>query len=311
MIVIKDLFKAKLKSPSIATIGTFDGVHFGHQKILKSLISHSKKQNLNSVLITFDPHPRKVIDPKSKIELINTIEEKIDILKILGLDYLIIQEFTESFSNIDAEKFVEILVNKLNVKKLIVGYDHRFGKDRSADINDLKVYGKKYGFEIIEISAFDIEEIHISSTKIRNSILNGNIEICKKFTGFNFKITGNVIRGMSRGNKIGFPTANIQIIDKNKIIPKNGVYLVCSRIDDKLFYGMMNIGYNPTFGNKKKSIEVNFFDYDSNLYEKILDIEFLEYIREEIEFKSIDDLIEKLNQDREYCLKLINSIINN
>lgn len=311
MIVIKDLFKAKLKSPSIATIGTFDGVHLGHQKILKSLISHSKKQNLNSVLITFDPHPRKVIDPKSKIELINTIEEKIDILKILGLDYLIIQEFTESFSNIDAEKFVEILVNELNIKKLIVGYDHRFGKDRSADINDLKVYGKKYGFEIIEISAFDIEKIHISSTKIRNSILNGNIEICKKFTGFNFKITGNVIRGMSRGNKIGFPTANIQIIDKNKIIPKNGVYLVCSRIDDKLFYGMMNIGYNPTFGNKKKSIEVNFFDYDSNLYEKILDIEFLEYIREEIEFKSIDDLIKKLNQDREYCLKLINSIINN
>ncbi len=311
MIVIKDLFKAKLKNPSIATIGTFDGVHLGHQKILKSLISHSKKQNLNSVLITFDPHPRKVIDPKSKIELINTIEEKIDILKILGLDYLIIQEFTESFSNIDAEKFVEILVNELNIKKLIVGYDHRFGKDRSADINDLKVYGKKYGFEIIEISAFDIEKIHISSTKIRNSILNGNIEICKKFTGFNFKITGNVIRGMSRGNKIGFPTANIQIIDKNKIIPKNGVYLVCSRIDDKLFYGMMNIGYNPTFGNKKKSIEVNFFDYDSNLYEKILDIEFLEYIREEIEFKSIDDLIKKLNQDREYCLKLINSIINN
>lgn len=311
MIVIKDLFKAKLKNPSIATIGTFDGVHLGHQKILKSLISHSKKQNLSSVLITFDPHPRKVIDPKSKIELINTIEEKIDILKILGLDYLIIQEFTESFSNIDAEKFVEILVNELNIKKLIVGYDHRFGKDRSADINDLKVYGKKYGFEIIEISAFDIEKIHISSTKIRNSILNGNIEICKKFTGFNFKITGNVIRGMSRGNKIGFPTANIQIIDKNKIIPKNGVYLVCSRIDDKLFYGMMNIGYNPTFGNKKKSIEVNFFDYDSNLYEKILDIEFLEYIREEIEFKSIDDLIKKLNQDREYCLKLINSIINN
>ena len=311
MIVIKDLFKAKLKNPSIATIGTFDGVHLGHQKILKSLISHSKKQNLNSVLITFDPHPRKVIDPKSKIELINTIEEKIDILKILGLDYLIIQEFTESFSNIDAEKFVEILVNELNIKKLIVGYDHRFGKDRSADINDLKVYGKKYGFEIIEISAFDIEKIHISSTKIRNSILNGNIEICKKFTGFNFKITGNVIRGMSRGNKIGFPTANIQIIDKNKIIPKNGVYLVCSRIDDKLFYGMMNIGYNPTFGNKKKSIEVNFFDYDSNLYEKILYIEFLEYIREEIEFKSIDDLIKKLNQDREYCLKLINSIINN
>ena len=311
MIVLRDLFKLRLNKPSIATIGTFDGVHLGHQKILKSLISNSKQFSLKSVLITFDPHPRKILDPNSKIELINTIDEKVDVLKKLGLDYLVIHEFSKNFSNIDAEDFVKILIDKLNIKKLIVGYDHRFGKNRSADINDLKEFGNKYGFEVIEISAFDIEEIKISSTKIRSSLQNGKIEICRKYTGFNFKLSGNVVRGMSRGNKMGFPTANIQVIDKNKIIPKNGVYLVSSEIDNKLYYGMLNIGYNPTFGNHEKSIEVNFFDFNSNLYNKTLTIEFIKYIREEIEFKSVDELIKKLNNDREYCLKHINSIINN
>ena len=311
MIVLRDLFKVKLDKPSIATIGTFDGVHLGHQKIIKSLISKSKETELNSVLITFDPHPRKVINPNSKLELLNTIDEKVDILKNLGLDYLIIHEFSVSFSNIDAEEFVKILIQKLNIRKLIVGYDHRFGKNRNADINDLKKFGNKYSFEVIEISAFDIEEINVSSTKIRNSIYEGKIEICKKYTGFNFKLSGKVVKGMSRGNKIGFPTANIVVTNKDKIIPKNGVYLVSSKIDNKLYYGMMNIGYNPTFGNQEKSIEVYYFDYNSNLYNKTLTIEFIKYIREEIEFNSVNELIEKLNNDRDYCLKYINSIINN
>tara|TARA_B100001057_G_scaffold393995_1_gene403082 strand:- start:4729 stop:5664 length:936 start_codon:yes stop_codon:yes gene_type:complete len=311
MIVLRDLFKVKLDKPSVATIGTFDGVHLGHKKILKSLISNSNETNLNSVLITFDPHPKKVINPNSKIELINTTEEKIDILKNLGLDYLIIHEFRKSFSNIDAEDFVKILIEKLKIRKLIVGYDHRFGKNRNADINDLKKFGNKYGFEVIEISAFDIDEINISSTKIRNSIYEGKIEICKKYMGFNFKLFGKVVRGMSRGNKIGFPTANIVVIDKDKIIPKNGVYLVSSKIDNKLYYGMMNIGYNPTFGNQEKSIEVNYFDYNSNLYNKTLTIEFIKYMRDEIQFNNVNELIEKLNNDRDYCLKYIKSIINN
>ena len=311
MIVLRDLFKVNLDKPSVATIGTFDGVHLGHQKILKSLISNSKETDLNSVLITFDPHPRKVINPNSKTELITTTEEKIDILKNLGLDYLIIHEFSVSFSNIDAEEFVKILIQKLNIRKLIVGYDHRFGKNRNADINDLKKFGNKYNFEVIEISAFDIEEINISSTKIRNSIYEGKIEICKKYTGFNFKLSGKVVKGMSRGNKIGFPTANIVVTNKDKIIPKNGVYLVSSKIDNKLYYGMMNIGYNPTFGNQEKSIEVNYFDYNSNLYNKTLTIEFIKYMRDEIQFNSVNELIKKLNNDRDYCLKYIKSIINN
>ena len=311
MIVLRDLFKVKLDKPSVATIGTFDGVHLGHKKILKSLISNSNETDLNSVLITFDPHPKKVINPNSKIELINTTEEKIDILKNLGLDYLIIHEFSKSFSNIDAEEFVKILIEKLKIRKLIVGYDHRFGKNRNADINDLKKFGKKYSFEVIEISPFDIDEINISSTKIRNSIYEGKIEICKKYMGFNFKLFGKVVKGMSRGNKIGFPTANIVVIDKDKIIPKNGVYLVSSKIDNKLYYGMMNIGYNPTFGNQEKSIEVNYFDYNSNLYNKTLTIEFIKYMRDEIQFNSVNELIKKLNNDRDYCLKYIKSIINN
>ena len=311
MIVLRDLFKVKFDKPSVATIGTFDGVHLGHKKILKSLISNSNETDLNSVLITFDPHPKKVINPNSKIELINTTEEKIDILKNLGLDYLIIHEFSKSFSNIDAEEFVKILIEKLKIRKLIVGYDHRFGKNRNADINDLKKFGNKYSFEVIEISAFDIDEINISSTKIRNSIYEGKIEICKKYMGFNFKLFGKVVKGMSRGNKIGFPTANILVIDKDKIIPKNGVYLVSSKIDNKLYYGMMNIGYNPTFGNQEKSIEVNYFDYNSNLYNKTLTIEFIKYMRDEIQFNSVNELIKKLNNDRDYCLKYIKSIINN
>ena len=311
MIVLRDLFKVKLDKPTVATIGTFDGVHLGHKKILKSLISNSNETDLNSVLITFDPHPKKVINPNSKIELINTTEEKIDILKNLGLDYLIIHEFSKSFSNIDAEEFVKILIEKLKIRKLIVGYDHRFGKNRNADINDLKKFGNKYSFEVVEISAFDIDEINISSTKIRNSIYEGKIEICKKYMGFNFKLFGKVVKGMSRGNKIGFPTANIVVIDKDKIIPKNGVYLVSSKIDNKLYYGMMNIGYNPTFGNQEKSIEVNYFDYNSNLYNKTLTIEFIKYMRDEIQFNSVNELIKKLNNDRDYCLKYIKSIINN
>ena len=173
MIVLRDLFKVKLDKPSIATIGTFDGVHLGHQKILKSLITNSKQSSLKSVLITFDPHPRKILDPNSKIELINTIDEKVDVLKKLGLDYLVIHEFSKNFSNIDAEEFVKILIDKLNIKKLIVGYDHRFGKNRSADINDLKEFGNKYGYEVIEISAFDIEEDeeefdHLVSFNVKN-----------------------------------------------------------------------------------------------------------------------------------------------
>lgn len=304
MQILSNLFEIKLSESTITTIGTFDGIHIGHQKILNSLVRFAKENSLKSVVITFDPHPRKIINKINSIELINTIEEKKEKLKTLGIDYLIIQKFDEKFSETEANKFVEILKNNINIEKLIVGYDHRFGKNRNADINDLKKYGKELNFEVIEIDALEIEEVNISSTKIRSAIKDGNIRLANSYLGYNFFLGGEVVKGHSRGKELGFPTANLKI-DEDKIIPKNGVYLVKSKIDHQDVYGMMNIGYNPTFNNKSKKIETHFFNLNKNLYGKIIKIELLEYIREEKRFETVDDLIQRLKLDREKCLKLI------
>ena len=304
MQILSNLFEIKLSKSTIATIGTFDGIHIGHQKILNSLARFAKENSLKSVVITFDPHPRKIINKKNSIELINTIEEKKEKLKTLGIDYLIIQKFDEKFSETEANKFVEILKNNINIEKLIVGYDHRFGKNRNADINDLKKYGKELNFEVIEIDALEIKEVNISSTKIRSAIKDGDIRLANSYLGYNFFLSGAVVKGHSRGKELGFPTANLKI-NEDKIIPKNGVYLVKSIIDHQDFYGMMNIGYNPTFNNKSKKIETHFFNLNKNLYGKIIKIELLEYIREEKRFENVDELIQRLKLDREKCLKLI------
>jgi len=304
MQILSNLFEIKLSDSTITTIGTFDGIHIGHHKILNSLVRFAKENSLKSVVITFDPHPRKIINKINSIELINTIEEKKEKLKTLGIDYLIIQKFDEKFSETEANKFVEILKNNINIEKLIVGYDHRFGKNRNADINDLKKYGKELNFEVIEIDALEIEEVNISSTKIRSAIKDGNIRQANSYLGYNFFLGGEVVKGHSRGKELGFPTANLKI-DEDKIIPKNGVYLVKSKIDHQDIYGMMNIGYNPTFNNKSKKIETHFFNLNKNLYGKIIKIELLEYIREEKRFETVDDLIKRLKLDREKCLKLI------
>lgn len=304
MQILSNLFEIKLSKSTIATIGTFDGIHIGHQKILNSLARFARENSLKSVVITFDPHPRKIINKINSIELINIIEEKKEKLKTLGIDYLIIQKFDEKFSETEANKFVEILKNNINIEKLIVGYDHRFGKNRNADINDLKKYGKELKFEVIQIDALEIQEVNISSTKIRLAIKEGNIRLANSYLGYNFFFSGEVVKGHSRGKKLGFPTANLKI-DKDKIIPKNGVYLVKSKIDHQDIYGMMNIGYNPTFNNKSKKIETHFFNLNKNLYGKIIKIELLEYIREEKRFETVDDLIQRLKLDREKCLKLI------
>jgi len=304
MQILSNLFEIKLYEATIATIGTFDGVHIGHQKILNSLVRFAEENGLKSVVITFNPHPRKIISKKNSIELINTIEEKKEKLKTLGVDYLIVQKFDQKFSETEANKFVEILKNNINIEKLIIGYDHRFGKNRNADINDLKKYGKELNFEVIEIDALEIKEVNVSSTKIRAAIKDGNIQLANSYLGYNFFFSGEVVKGHSRGKELGFPTANLKI-NEDKIIPKNGVYLVKSIIDNQDFYGMMNIGYNPTFNNKSKKIETHFFNLNKNLYGKIIKIELLEYIREEKRFETIDELIQRLKLDREKCLKLI------
>ena len=237
---------------TIVTIGTFDGVHIGHQKIIKRLVDIAHKKHLKSVVLTFFPHPRMVLQNNNDIKLLNTIEERETILSDLGLDYLVVKTFTKEFANLSAEEFVKnILVDKLNAKHIIIGYDHRFGKGRSANIDDLKSFGKQYDFEVEEISVQDIEDVSVSSTKIRNALNDGDIITANTYLGYGFYITGKVAKGKGLGRKIGFPTANIEIAEDYKLIPKNGVYVIKTSIENKLVYGMMNIGMNPTVNGTK------------------------------------------------------------
>ena len=310
MKVTKDLKNAISSRPSILTLGTFDGVHKGHRKIISNLKSEAKRNNLRSIILTFFPHPRNIVSSEI-IKSISTIDEKIKIFSDLGIDELIIQKFDKSFASMDAKEFIELLVNNLKIKKIIVGYNHRFGKNRSADINVLKDFSLKYDFEVLEIKAFEVENIKISSTKIRDAIQQGNIKLCNNYLGYNFNINGDVVKGKSIGKSLGFPTANIKIVEEYKIMPKNGVYLVRCFFEKEKLYGMMNIGFNPTFGSNDKTLEVNIFDFDKDLYGKRIRIDFLNFIREEIKFENVELLQNQLIKDRENCIKHLNSTYNN
>ena len=292
---------------SILTIGTFDGVHIGHNKILTKLVEESKKNNLSSLIMTFFPHPRIVLQKSEEIKMIDTMDEKIHLFEKTGVDNLIIQPFDENFSKIRAKEFVEeILVKKLKIKHIIIGYDHRFGKDREASVDDLKKFGLNYMFTVEEIAAQEIHSIAISSTKIRNAILKGEIKKCNEYLGRNFMLTGEVVHGDGLGKKINFPTANIEIPETYKIIPKNGVYLVKAIINSEIYFGMMNIGVRPTIGGKNKSLEIHFFNFKDNIYNKTISVEIICKIRDEEEFSSIDELKIQLKKDEQFCLKLIN-----
>ena len=307
MRIFDNLKSYSSKKESILTIGTFDGVHIGHNKILKRLIQDSKKNNLSSLVMTFFPHPRMILNKSHEIKMIDTISEKINLLEKTGLDNLIIHPFDNNFSKIRAKEFVEeILVKKLKIKEIIIGYDHKFGKDREASVEDLKKFGKDYMFTVKEIPAQEIDSIAISSTKIRNAILNGEIEKCNKFLGRNFILTGKVVYGDGLGKKIDFPTANIEIKETYKIIPKNGVYLVKTKINSNTYFGMMNIGIRPTVGGTNKSLEIHFFNFKDNIYGKNVSIEIIKKIRDEEKFSSIDQLKIQLKKDEQFCLKLIN-----
>ena len=293
--------------PSIVTIGTFDGVHLGHQKILSKLVSEGKKSKLETIVLTFFPHPRKILNPSIQLSLLNTQSEKIELFKSSGIDNLITQKFNKNFSEYSAEKYVQkILVNKLKTKKILIGYDHRFGKNRDAGIKELKTLGVKYNFDVIEISAKEKNNISISSTKIRNALFNGKLNIANSYLGYDYKITGKVIKGNSIGRKIGYPTANLQIFDKDKLIPKRGVYLVYTKLENKVIHGMMNIGIKPTIKNKEESIEVHLFEWKKNIYDKSIDIFLKKFIREEKKFKSLDKLADQLKIDKENCLIMLN-----
>lgn len=294
---------------TVATLGTFDGVHLGHKKIIERLTQEAGKSNTESLVLTFFPHPRMVLQGNSVIQLLNTIQEKAELLESIGLQNLIIHPFDESFSQLSAEEFVKtILVGQFQIKKIIIGHDHRFGKNRSADINDLIAYGKIYDFEVEQISAQEIDEVSISSTKIRKALLSGDIQLANEYLGYNYFITGTVVKGRQLGRTIGFPTANLKVEEEYKLIPLNGVYIVKSHWNGKEVFGMMNIGTNPTVDGKERTIETNFLDLEEDLYGKEMRIYFLQRIRSEEKFDSIDTLKAAIENDKIITKSFIKSL---
>lgn len=293
----------------VTTIGTFDGVHIGHQKILKQVVQLAEDNGYIPVVLTLFPHPRMVLQKDDSIKLLNTIEERIELLKASGIKDVIVKEFTEEFASLSAKDYVkQILVDELNTKQIVIGYDHHFGKNRSANINDLKLFAKRYDFKVEEISAQDIEDVTVSSTKIRKALNEGEVDLANSYLGYNFFITGTVVKGKGLGRTIDFPTANISITASYKLIPGNGVFVVKSTIENKSIFGMMNIGTNPTVDGKTRSIEVHFFNFNKDIYNSELKIEFLKRLRSEQKFKNLDALKNQLKEDMVNASTYINSL---
>lgn len=299
----------EIKNP-VLTIGTFDGVHVGHQKIIQQINQEADKLKGESVLLTFYPHPRIVLNPKNHgLSLIQTQEEKLKKLERFGLKNVIVIPFTPEFANLSAEDFVlKYLVEKLKVKNIIIGYDHQFGKNREGGVNFLNKLSNQHKFRVTEIPAQEINDVNISSTLIRKAIENGDMPSANKYLGEKFSIQGSVVKGQQLGRTIGFPTANIEITDTTKIIPPKGVYHISIQVKGIKYYGMMNIGERPTVSDSGiKSIEVNIFDFDNEIYGEITTISILEKVRDEIKFNSIEELKNQLKIDEKHCHNLLST----
>ena len=293
---------------AVATTGTFDGVHIGHRTILQKLTDTAKKYNGESVLFTFNPHPRMVLQPDLDLALINSLEEKAELLEECGIDHLIIHPFTKEFSRITSMEFVRnILVKNIGIKKLVIGYDHHFGRNREGSFEHLKEFGPVYGFDVEEIPAKDIDEVKVSSTKIRQALLDGEIETANAYLTRPYRLTGYVVRGDQVGRKLGFRTANITLDNAHKLIPKDGVYAVTLRFSLKgdVYKGMCNIGHRPTVGGTAKTIEVHLFDFDKNIYGNKITLLFHHRIRNEVKFESVEQLKEQLQKDEKTCRELL------
>ena len=308
MLTIQHTQNFRIEKPSIVTIGTFDGVHLGHQKILDRLYNLKQTLNLSTVVLTFTPHPRKVLFPQQKdLKLITLVDEKLELLKKNNVDVSVVYPFDIGFSQLDAEEYIKtILVKQLNVKHLVIGYDHKFGKNREGSIDTLKQFSQKYNFTVEEISAKDIDNINISSSKIRHAIDEGNVELATDFLGHNFFINAQVVKGKKLGNTIGYPTANLKLDDTDKLIPKIGVYFVEAVFENSNYYGMMNVGTNPTVTDDLSvKLEVNIFEFNQDIYGKRIKIKFVKRIRDEEKFSNLNELIKQLHLDKETCLALI------
>jgi riboflavin kinase/FMN adenylyltransferase len=297
-------------SNSILTVGTFDGVHKGHQAIIKQLATMAKTCNCRSVVVTFDPHPREIINTGSdKIRLLTTLQERAEVLSSLGVDQMVVIPFTRDFSLLSSSEFIEdILLHKIGISGFIIGYDHQFGRNREGTIAVIKDLGNKHNFKVHIIEAQEVDHTTVSSTLIRNTLeTTGEVGIVRDYLGRNYEMSGLVIHGNKRGRLLGYPTANISLTDSRKVIPKNGVYAVNVRIekDPTRYKAMMNIGFRPTFSEEKQiSLEVHIFDFNQEIYGKTMTVEFISRIREEMTFPSIQALQEQLGKDQNSCITI-------
>ena len=287
---------------AVITIGTFDGVHMGHRQIIDKLKSEANRINGETIIITFHPHPRKIISSTILgIRLINTLDERLELLEQMGIDHTVIVPFTEAFANQPAEEYIKnFLISKFNPHSIIIGYDHRFGRERKGDYLLLEKMAGNYGYNLLEIPKHVLDEISISSTRIREALLDGKIEIADKLLGYEFFFTGTVVDGDKLGRKLGYPTANLKIQDEEKIIPGNGIYAVYAQLENtgSRMKGMMSIGFRPTVDGKKRVIEVNLFDFDREIYGKQLRVYVKKYLREEIKYDSLEALVRQIDQDK-------------
>ncbi|MEX2596500.1 MAG: bifunctional riboflavin kinase/FAD synthetase [Salibacteraceae bacterium] len=284
------------------TTGTFDGLHVGHMKILGRLNEIAKSEGLRTILLTFHPHPRKVLFPDDHgLRLLTTMEEKLALLENAGIDDVIVHPFSKSFSRYDSIQYVrDLLVGSLKMKHMVIGYDHHFGRNREGDIEQLREMAPIYDFKVTEIAAKDIDNINVSSTKIRQALEEGEVSVANSFLGYPYSFTGRVVDGMKRGKDLGFPTANLHVEDDTKLVPKEGVYAVDVLWKNQSFKGMMNIGVNPTFDNGSlKTIEVNIFDFDQDLYGNQLTVFLKKFLRSEERFSDVEALITQMNKDRQ------------
>lgn len=306
--------KVHYKSPSlpvfknaVITIGTFDGVHMGHRQVLAKLKQEAINAGGESVLITFDPHPRKIIQTASQpIKLINTLDEKIELLEEFGIDHLVIIEFTPAFSEQTAEEYIrDFLIRQFQPHTIIIGYDHRFGKDRAGDYKLLEKMADVYHYQLKEISAHELNEIKISSTRIREALMHGNMDDANRLLGYTFFFSGEVIDGDKLGRQLGYPTANLKLLDDEKIIPGDGIYAVYATFEKIKYKGMMSIGFRPTVNGTKRVVEINLFDFDHHIYGKMLKVYVKKYLRAEVKFNSTDDLVKQMDEDKKASLKIL------
>ena len=302
----------KLDITSVLTIGTFDGVHIGHQKIINRLNQIRTGKNNKSTILTFFPHPRSILNFGDDFKMLNTTEEKIQLLNKFGLDHLVIEPFTKEFSRLTALDFVrDVLVNQLHINKLVIGYDHQFGKNREGTFEQLKEYGEVYHFGVEEIPVQEIKNVSVSSTKIRQAIEEGDIEKANTYLGYSYLLTGKIVKGEGIGRKINYPTINLHIEEEYKLIPRNGVYIVKTTLQNRVVFGIMNIGFRPTLNGKHQTIEIHLLDFDGDLYDNKIQIEVLKRLREEQKFDSIDSLTEQIQIDEKIARNWIIELSRN